>query len=498
MPKSGRKITPAEAEETLVWAPQPRQHAFISCPFEDVLFGGARGGGKTDAVIGDWITHQHEFGRHVNGIVIRRSMTELEDMIRRALEILPQIGAVWHDQKRRFVMPNGSMIRFRYLEREQDAMAYQGHAYTRVYFEELGNFATSRPIDLMYATLRNAYGIPCGMRATANPGGPGHSWVKARYITPAPLGFHPIEIMLPSGKVFTRCFIPSRLEDNLALMRNDPGYEDRLYLVGSAALVKAWREGDWDAVEGAYFDGWSGDLVIPPFPIPASWTRFRSFDWGYAKPFSVGWWAVASGEPVDTEYGPLIFPRGSLIRYREFYGCKPGAVNEGLRMEVEEIADNILKLERGDQIDYGVADPAIFESSRGPSIASRFAAYRPDWDKSTSPVIWRRGENKRLPGWSQVRQRMLPDGDGKPMLYVFSTCVDSIRLIPSMQHDKNKPEDLDTESEDHVADEWRYGCMSRPMPKMIPAKRQFGPHPRSMDALAPVVLPKVEGSRYTV
>lgn len=483
----------------IIWAPQPRQEAFITCPFDDILFGGARGGGKTDAVIGDWLAHCHAFGRNANGIVIRRSMVELEDMIRRALEILPAVGAMWQDQKRRFVMENGAILRFRYLERENDAMAYQGHAYTRVYFEELGNFATSRPIDLMYGTLRSAYGIPCGMRSTANPGGPGHSWVKERYITPAPLGFHPIEIRLPSGNIFYRCYIPSRLEDNFALMANDPGYMDRLYLVGSAALVKAWREGDWDAIEGAYFDGWSQDLVVPPFAIPNHWTKFRSFDWGYAKPFSVGWWAVSEGAHAAIGEREIYIPKGALIRYREYYGCKPGRPNEGLRMEVEDIADAIMRLEGNETIDYGVADPAIFEASRGPSIGARFASYVPAWDKSRSPIMWRRGENKRLPGWSQVRQRMRPDDDRQPRLYVFSTCVDSIRLIPTMQHSKTKPEDLDTESEDHIADEWRYACMSRPMPKAPPPRpRQREPHPLSMDGMAPIIIPPETGSRYTV
>ena len=487
-----------QPKSNIIWSPQPRQRAFLSCPFDDVLFGGARGGGKTDAVLGDWLQHSHEYGAFANGIVIRRSMVELEDMIRRALELLPQVGAVWQDQKRRFVMPNGSILKFRYLEREQDAMAYQGHAYTRVYFEELGNFATSRPIDLMYGTLRSAYGIPCAMRSTANPGGPGHSWVKMRYISPAPLGFEPIEIKLPSGRSFFRCYIPSRLEDNMALMQNDPGYEDRLYLVGSAALVRAWREGDWDAVEGAYFDGWSSDLVIPPFPIPRHWTKFRSFDWGYAKPFSVGWWAVSDGVPTETVNGPIRIPKGAIVRYREYYGCVPGQPNTGIRLEVEEIADNILKMEGSEPIDYGVADPAIFDGSRGPSIASRFAKYIPEWDKERTPIMWRRGENKRLPGWSQVRQRMRPDGDGAPQLYVFSTCTDSIRLIPSMQHDKTKPEDLDTDGEDHIADEWRYGCMSRPMPKSLPVRKPKGQNPHTMDAMAPVLIPRDTGSRYTV
>jgi hypothetical protein len=261
-------------------------------------------------------------------------------------------------------------------------------------------------------------------------------------------------------------------------MTNDPYYIDRLYLVGSAALVRAWLDGDWDAVEGAYFDAWSSQMILPPFAVPADWPRFRSFDWGFAKPFSVGWWAIASGDPVETPGGGVVrLPRGAILRYREWYGCQPGKANEGLRLEMEEIADGILKMEGGENILYGVADPAIFDTSRGPSIAERSARYRPAWAPGTTPVIWRRGENKRIPGWSEVRKRMRPQGEGSPMSYVFSTCRDSIRLMPIMQHDKVKPEDLDTDAEDHcfvagtVVDGAgpieRVGVMTRPFADVV-------------------------------
>lgn len=480
------------APELTLWEPQPRQAAYITCPYDDVLFGGARGGGKTDATLGNIIDHQFEYGRHANMITFRKTITELEDMIRRANELLPPLGAKWNEQKKKFVFSNGAEAKFRYLEREADAMAYQGHNYTLVNFEELGNWATSRAINLMYGTLRSAYGVPCRMRATANPGGPGHQWVKERYITPAPLGFEPIPVALPSGRVFTRCFVPSRLQDNAALMKNDPGYQDRLYLVGSAALVKAWLDGDWDAVEGAYFDGWSSTMILTPFAVPKRWVRFRSFDWGYARPFSVGWWAIADGDPIVYPDGSsLRLPRGALVRYREWYGCVKGEPNTGIRLEAEDIADGILSREGLDEeFEYSVADPAIWESSKGPSIAERMAKYHKPGQEERR-VIWRRGDNKRVQGWSQVRGRMRPDEESRPMIYAFGTCVDSIRLMPVMQHDKVKPEDLDTDMEDHIADEWRYACMSRPMPRIQAAtkRRPPGPHPLTLDAMAPIVLP---------
>lgn len=486
-----------EAPVDVIWEPQPGpQTALVTCPWEDVLFGGARGGGKTDGTLGDWLIHSDDARDKANGMIFRRSMVELEDTILRAHQLYIPIGAKWLDQKRKFVMPGGAEFRFRYLERDQDAMAYQGHSYTRVYGEEIGNQITSRTCDLMQATLRSAFGVPCRMRNTANPGGPGHQWVKARYITPAPLGYTPIRIELPGGLTITRGFIPSRLQDNRILYERDPGYEARLHLVGSMALVKAWLDGDWDVVEGAYFDGWSTLMVLPPFKIPKDWLRFRSFDWGYAKPFSVGWWAVADGNRVDLPDGSFLrLPRGAMVRYREWYGCEVGKPNTGLRLTDEQIADGIIAREQGEVVEYGVADPSIFDSSgRGPSRAEVMMKYRPKWaegKKDFRPLHFKRGENKRVPGWSQMRQRMRPDyGDGEdglPFIYVFGTCVDSIRTIPNLQHDKTRHEDLDTDMEDHCADEWRYACMTRPMPKQLP-KVIVKPHPHSMDGLAPVVV----------
>lgn len=227
-------------------------------------------------------------------------------------------------------------------------------------------------------------------------------------------------------------------------------YVANLHMVGSAALVSAWLDGDWNSIEGAFFDCWSQDMVIKPFPIPQHWTKFRSFDWGYAKPFSVGWWAVAT---EDTECSTGIIPKGALVRYREWYG-KSGA-NIGLRMDAEAVGKGIQDRTL-EKIDYSVADPAIFAQDGGPSIFERMLPF----------VTFRRADNTRvgnkgfMGGWDQMRSRMR--GDERPMIYCFDTCTDSIRTIPLLQHDPVRAEDLDTSSEDHAADEWRYGCMSRP------------------------------------
>jgi hypothetical protein len=446
----------------LSWRPQPGpQSAFVVSPWFEVVYGGARGGGKTDAALGDFAMHAERYKAAAKGLLVRRTRVSLEPTIARARQIFRPVGARWHEQKSAFLWENGAILSFRYLDRDIDADGYQGHDYSRVYVEELTQFADPRAVDKLKATLRSAAGAPCGFRATCNPGGPGHNWVKARYIDAGPPRT-PIEedFVNPfdgSTVRLERVFIPARLSDNPALLKRDPGYVARLHKSGSAQLVRAWLEGDWNLVEGAFFDKWSARNVVRPFAIPAFWTRFRSFDWGYAAPFSVGWWAVASDDhPVE---GGVI-PRGALVRYREWYGStgKPG---EGLRLDAEQVARGILERDAGETLGQGVADPSIFREDGGPSIGERMG--------KALGQRWKRGDNTRvgpagaLSGWDQMRARI--EGDGRrPMLYVFATCRDFIRTVPVLQHDPARPEDLDTASEDHIADETRYACLSRPLP----------------------------------
>ena len=251
----------------------------------------------------------------------------------RAKAIYVAAGAKWQAQRSRFVWPSGAMLYFRHLDRDADADLYQGHSYTRVYVEELTQFAAPGVVDKLKATLRSAAGATCGFRATCNPGGAGHNWVKARYIDVGP--WNKVE---RAG--LTQMFIPARLADNPKLADSDPGYVDRLRQSGSATLVKAWLEGDWNVVEGAFFDAWSPRNIVAPFTIPPFWARIRSLDWGSAAPFSVGWWAIASD---PTPVGDVVIPRGAMIRYREWYGARDG---EGLRLTAEEVAAGILARER--------------------------------------------------------------------------------------------------------------------------------------------------------
>lgn len=438
----------------IIWQPQPGpQTALIQCPVFEVFYGGARGGGKTESSIGDWLEHSSRYGEHAIGVFFRRTFKQLEEVVARTQQLFPKLGASYNKQEATWTMPNGARLKFRYIERDEDAEEYQGHSYTRIYVEELTNFPSPGPINKLRATLRSAVGVPCGMRLTGNPGGPGHNWVKARYIDPEPRGFKIIteeEQLMIDDELITikleRVFIPSKLKDNKLLLKNDPTYILKLRQSGSEQLVRAWLNGDWDVIDGAYFDefDYSKHVLsmdwVKRFPVRA--TRFRSFDWGSAKPFSVGWWIVSDGT-----WG---LPKDAIVRYREWYGKR--APNVGLKMTADLVAKGILQRSpREEMVQYGAADPAIFIRNGGPSIAETMMV---------QGVMWRPADNKRIPGWQEVRRR-LSTASGAPLLYVTEDCEDFIRTIPVLQHSEKDPEDLDTDGEDHAADDVRYAVMSR-------------------------------------
>lgn len=453
-------------DQFCVWEAQyGPQSDLIRCPTFEVFFGGARGGGKTDGVLGEWLEHSYKYRDAAVGLMVRRSTVQLAETIERSREIYARLGASYNEQQKMWRFPNGARLRFAYLERDADADAYQGHSYTRVYVEEIGTFPSERPILKLMATLRSGAGVPVGFRATGNPGGPGHQWVKARYIDAAPGGW---KIITDAATGLERIYIPSRVTDNSYLGAD---YIQRLRASGSATLVRAWLEGDWDAIEGAFFDCWSASIVVKPFVVPKDWIRFRSGDWGSFSPFSFGWWAVVQD---DYEHDGQTLPRGSLVRYREWYGSSVPGQAVGLKLTAEQVADGLIKREAGEKLVYGVLDPSTFKVDGGPSIAERInkklieaklAAFKP---ADNTRVSMKDGKTKRGPmnGWDQMRARMI-GVDGAPLIYVFNTCLASIRTIPVLQHDPVRAEDLDTESEDHAADDWRYACSSRPWLRTI-------------------------------
>lgn len=471
MAKAVRRVEPENYQ--IVWEPQAGpQTALVRCPVFEVFFGGARGGGKSDGVLGEWVCHSDVWGAAASGLMVRRTLRDLEDTIKRSRMIYGPLGAKFNESDKVWRFPNGSEFKFRYLDSDEDADHYQGHSYTRVYIEEIGQFASPVPIFKLMATLRSGTGATCGFRATGNPGGPGHSWVRARYIDPAPQGWKVIDTEFKNpftGASFTRdrVFIPSKLSDNKYL---GDEYVANLQMAGSEKLVRAWLEGDWSIIEGAFFEELSTSRhVLRPFPIPGSWTRFRAGDWGSAKPFCIGWYAVVPDHHILQEGGvQIVLPRGSIVKYREWYGSA-NHDNVGLKMTAVQVAQGVYEREADEPrgIDglgamaYGVMDPSAFKQDGGPSICERMA--EPPWR-----VLWRPADNSRvgrgngaMGGWNMLRERLIGEG-GRPMIYFNSTCVDTLRTLAALQHDASKAEDVDTESEDHAPDETRYACMSRP------------------------------------
>jgi hypothetical protein len=471
------------AKSNIVWAPQPGpQHALIECPLPLVFFGGARGGGKTDGVLGHWARKESIYGSLFNAVMFRRTTVSSEDAIERSRQIYgPLGGKLVMSPQPTWRMPNGGRVAFRYLDKVTDADEWQGRNLSDAWIEEAGQYPTPDPMDKLFGVLRSSGGVPVQMVLSANPGGPGQNWLRERFqLHPFPARPKVITVQINEGQI-QAAVIPSRIGDNQVLLQADPEYVNRLRMVGSSALVRAWLEGDWSAIEGAFFTEWEeAKHVLPRFTPPKDWLRFRSMDWGFAAPFSVGWWAIVSD---PTEIGGRLIPRGAMVRYREWYGAT--GPQKGLRLTAEEVADGIRRREEGETIGYGVLDPAAFAQDGGPSIAERMAL---------RGVVFRPADNSRLGrglgamgGWDQMRNR-LRGQDGVPMLYCTEQCEASIRTIPMLQHDPDKAEDLDTTAEDHAADEWRYACMSRPWiatsalvkaSKPAPGQVWIGPPPTS-------------------
>jgi hypothetical protein len=377
-------------------------------------------------------------------------------------------------------MPHGGRIAFAYLESVRDADEYQGRNLSDAWVEEAGQYPSPAPIDRLFGVLRSAHGVPVQLILTGNPGGAGQHWIRDRYeLHPFPRRPKILERRLANGAVHKIAVIPARIEDNHYLGQD---YINRLHLVGSVQLVKAWLQGDWTAVEGAFFDCFAEALhVVAPFVVPADWLRFRSGDWGSASPFSIGWWAVVQDDYQCSVAGELgtgssserfvTLPRGALVRYREWYGAS--APGKGLKLTAEQVADGIIARELADpRLAYGVLDPSTFAEDGGPSIAERInrrliaKKLAPFRAADNSRVSRQHSPDKRGPmgGWDQMRARLIGE-NGRPLMVFFATCKDAIRTIPVLQHDPDRAEDLDTRSEDHAADDVRYACLSRPWTK---------------------------------
>jgi hypothetical protein len=447
------------------------QLAAIQKPWvPELLFGGARGGGKTAFLLGDFAQDvPTAAGPHWHGILFRRTYPQLEEVVKQSLDMYPRWfgkeNVRWTEKDKTWRWKNGATLKLRFLEHETDWMEYQGHEYGWLGYDELTTWATPENYLRIKANLRSAHADVKykRIRCSANPGGPGHEWVKEYF----GIGRYPkgMVVLTPEdGSASSRMFIPSKVTDNRILLTADPDYINRLKGLGSPELVRAWLEGDWTVVQGAYFPEFSPDKhVVAPFEIPMDWPRIRAMDWGSAAPFAVYWAAIANENYVRPD--GRVIPRGALVVYREWYGAK--GANVGLKLDAEEVARGIAeRTDLMERVTDMVIDPSAFAMNGGPSIAERMMRAVPD-----GTLSMRRGDNKRIPGWDALRQRLKGDG-GVPMIYWFSTCQHLIRTMPGLQHDDTKMEDLETDGEDHAADATRYLCMMRPWlpPKQEPYK----------------------------
>ena len=446
--------------ENIIWKPQPRQRIFMARKENEALYGGAAGGGKSDCAVAEGLRQVNI--PHYRGIILRKTYPQLSELIDRSREIYHAAypEAKFNEQKHCWTFPSGAKIYFGAMQHTKDRTNYQGKRYDYIDFDELTHFTWDEYSYLFSRNRPNGPGTRCYIRAQANPGGIGHGWVKERFITAAPPLtpiYEEVNIIFPDGhtekKSRSRIFVPSSVFDNKILLENDPEYITRLASLPENER-KALLYGDWDCFSGQVFTEWRDNPdgyktrvnthVIEPFRVPSYWKIYRGFDFGYSRPFSVGWYAA------DQD--------GRMYRIREFYGCT-GVPNEGIRMEPGQIAKKIRQIEAEDpnlrnKKIHGIADPSIFDESRGESVAQMM---------EREGVYFEKADTTRIAGKMQLHNRLAFDENGIPMLYIFSTCRHFIRTVPALVYSSSDVEDIDTDAEDHIYDEVRYVAMEHPI-----------------------------------
>lgn len=423
--------------------PSDKQRAFLTAKGRHIAYGGARGGGKSWAVRAKAALLALRWPG-IKILIVRRTFPELErNHIGPLREMLKGL-AVYNTQRKQFRFANGSTISCGYCGADNDVLQYQGAEFDVIFLEEATQLKEEW-IKKIVACNRGVNSFPRRVYYTCNPGGVSHQYIKRLFVD---------RKFLPDEVPEDYTFIQALVQDNPALMESDPEYVRQLKIL-PPKLRAAWLDGRWDIFDGQFFEELRDDPehykdrrwthVIDAFTPPHGWTIYRSFDWGYSRPFSCAWWAV--------DYD------GVLYRMLELYGCERDQPNVGVKWVPERVFAEIHRVETthpwlaGKDI-IGVADPAIWDAETGESIADTAGRHQ---------VYFTPGDHQRIPGWMQCHYRLAFDEDGYPMMYVFANCEAFRRTVPMLEYDEHRVEDIDTTGEDHVADEWRYMCMSRPI-----------------------------------
>lgn len=407
--------------------------------------------GKSSALLVDPLRYCDN--KNFRGLIIRRTMPELRELIGRAKEIYTQAfpGIKWKEQDKYFIFPSGAKIEFGYCDSEDDLLRYQGQEYQWIGVDELTQFPTESFIEKLLSSLRSTdTTLPKHFRATTNPSGPGVNWVKKRYIDLGEAGkkYTVNYTVRLNGKEqtfsLTRKWFHSTILDNKTLMANNPDYIASLASLEDARRNQ-WLYGSWDSAEGLAFNDFvknKDKIVIKPFEIPNNWERIRGCDWGYSSPAVCLW--------VAFDYD------GTAYVYREL------AVN-GKKSEksydASEFAKLVLDKEKEEYIRYGVLDSSVW-SQRGessPSVADTMMYLGCIWTPSD-----------RSPGSRKSGKMLLHDYfkldelTGEPKIKIFDTCKTLISELSSLEIDDKNNEDVDTDGDDHAYDALRYALASRP------------------------------------
>lgn len=406
-----------------------KQWQFIRSDCDESLFGGAAGGGKSYALL----IHALLYALRYPGsrqLMLRRSFPELKrTLIRTSHELFPASWGQYRATDYCWRFKNGSLVEFGYCEHAGDVARYQSAEYDGLAFDELTHFSHYQYACLA-ARLRGVNPFPKYIKAASNPGGPGHAWVKERFLSPKPW-MEPHEI-----KGQRRIYIPARIYDNTFLMKADPGYIQRLEDLPELER-RAFLEGDWDIFAGQFFPEYRLDCHgCTPFAIPASWRRFVSLDWGYNDPCAVLWHAAYDSH---------------IYTYRELYVRQ---------MTGSQVAQEIRRLSQGEEIAYYVASPDMWQrrgadSVYGENIADSFQG---------AGIHLMKADNARVVGWQRVREYLALASDGRPYWQFFpALCPNLARSLPALVFDAHNPEDA-AGGEDHAPESLRYALMSRPRP----------------------------------